>query len=244
MTHARGFTLLSLVILAGCISGFARQTRGLAPGDSLARVPVLDRYHEVIFVVWHDAWPKRDTEKLASLLPAIQSGADSIAAATLPGILREKKAAWASGVEALRSAVKGYAEAAAGKDSARLMEAAENLHARYEALVRVIRPVLKEIDDFHATLYVLYHSYLPAYALDNITRAAGDLKRKMTLLDGASVPERYKNRSDAFHAARKDLGAAVASLNAAVVTRNEPVIRAAVEEVHARYEALTRVFEQ
>ena len=238
------FAVLNLLLLAGMIPGEAQETHGVAPSDSVSRVPALDRFHEVIFVIWHDAWPGKDTQKLAALLPAVQSGADSIAGATLPGILREKKAAWESGVSNLQTAVQGYAEAVGRKDSARLLNAAEILHARYEALVRVIRPVLKEIDEFHATLYVLYHSYLPAYALDNIARAAGDLKVRMARLDAATLPERYKNKSDAFLAARKDLGAAVASLNAAVLTREETAVRAAVEEVHTRYETLARVFEQ
>lgn len=233
-----------LLILAALVSpGIAQETHGASPADTVSRVPALDQFHEVIFVIWHDAWPKKDTEKLTSLLPDVKAGMESIAGAKLPGMLREKKGAWENGVAELRGAAEAYAEAAIAKDSDRLLKAAELLHARYEGLVRVIRPVLKEIDDFHATLYVLYHSYLPDYSLDSIARAAAGLKSKMVRLDDARLPERLKSKSDAFSAARKDLGAAVASLNAAVLTRNEPAIRAAVEAVHTRYETLARVFE-
>jgi hypothetical protein len=134
------FTLLFLTLLAGILPGFAQETHGTATADSVAGVPALDRYHEVISVLWHVAWPKKDTEKLAALLPGVKSGMDSVAAATLPVRLKEKKALWDRGVVDLRSAVKEYAEAVSVNDSTRLLKAAEVLHARYEALVRIIRP--------------------------------------------------------------------------------------------------------
>ena len=134
------FSLLILIVLAGLLPGFAQETHGAAPADTAARVPALDRYHEVISVIWHVAWPKKDTEKLAALLPGVKSGMDSVAAATLPVSLREKKALWERGVVDLRGAVKEYAEAVSVKDSTRLLKAAEVLHARYEALVRITRP--------------------------------------------------------------------------------------------------------
>lgn len=244
MRCALPVAFLFLILLAAFRPGIAQESHGTAPADTVSRVPALEKFHEVIFVIWHDAWPKKDTGKLESLLPDVKAGVDSIAGARLPGMLREKKGVWEHEVAELRAAAEAYAEAVKLKDAEKLLKAAEELHARYEGLVRVIRPAMKEVEDFHATLYVLYHSYLPEYSLDNIARAAGDLKAKMARLEEAKLPERHKSKSDAFTAARKELGNAVASLHAAVRAGEEPAVRAAVESVHSCYEALTRVFER
>ena len=42
-----------------------------------------------------------------------------------------------------------------------LLTAVEKLHSSYEKMVMVLRPPLKEIDDFHQTLYIIYHKLLP-----------------------------------------------------------------------------------
>lgn len=54
-----------------------------------------------------------------------------------------------------------YNEAASSGDNESLLNAAEELHSKYENLVRIIRPVIKEIDEFHKILYVIYHKYYP-----------------------------------------------------------------------------------
>ena len=237
------FPLLIVAVLALAHSARAQARHDHAAADTVARVPALEKFHEVVFLIWHDAWPTKDTEKLTALVPDVTAGVAGIAGAQLHGMLREKKDAWERGVAELQSAAAAYTGAAKRGDAVQLLDAAEKLHARYEGLVRVIRPVLKEIDDFHATLYVLYHTYLPDTSLTNFTRAAGALTSKMAFLEKAALPERLKNKGDAFAAARKELGAAVASLNAAVATKDLTTVRAAVEEVHSRFETLTRVFE-
>src|SRR5512147_872850 len=126
-----------------------------------ATVPALQEYHTVIFSLWHTAWPKKDTAMMAKLLPDIEKGAAAVTAAALPGILRDKKPAWDAGVRKLGAVVEAYRGAVEAQDRDRLLDAAEQLHRQYEALVRIIRPVLKEIDAFHSALYMLYHYYWP-----------------------------------------------------------------------------------
>ncbi|MEW6509794.1 MAG: hypothetical protein AB1428_02415 [Bacteroidota bacterium] len=242
----RAKTTLVAAILA-ChllpLTSLGQHTHSPSPAETSARVPALEKFHDVIFVVWHDAWPNKDTAKLASLLPEVRKGVREIAAAELPGILREKGAAWQKGVAALDSSAGTYEAAVAAGNAQRLLEAAEQLHARYEALVRVIRPVLKELDDFHATLYTLYHYDLPNYSLEKISAAAKVLLEKMTALNAAVLPARLKVSTDAFNDARTKLNEAVKALNAAAGGGNDADVKAAVEEVHARYEAVQRIFE-
>ncbi len=67
-------------------------------------------------------------------------------------------------------------------------------------LVRVIRPALKELDEFHAVLYMLYHYYMPGDSLEQMKSSAVALKEKMVVLNKAVLPERLKSKEPAFAA--------------------------------------------
>ena len=45
-------------------------------------------------------------------------------------------------------------------------------------MVRILRPALKEIDDFHQTLYIVYHKLLPDSKYDEIAGLTGILIAK------------------------------------------------------------------
>jgi len=208
-----------------------------------AEVPALDDYHGVIARLWHQAWPARDFDTLAALLPEIESGAESVRAAELPGILRDKAPAWNAGVEEMGRIVREYASAVADKNLQATLDAGESLHAQFERLVRIIRPALPEIDAFHQSLYQLYHYQLPAYDLDGIRSTAAEMKERMTSLNQAKLPARLESRKDAFESKRKALDEAVEKL--AVVTQagtDKDAVTGAVEQVHDRYVDLEAIF--
>lgn len=214
-----------------------------APGELSSSVPALEAMHDVISPMWHEAWPAKDLKALAGLLPAIEKHLAAVQAATLPGILkREKQEAWDKGVAALASTVAAYGKAAQGPDGPALLAAAEKLHMNYEQLVRVIRPPLPEVDAFHQTLYVVYHYQLESFSMPKIAASAREMATKMEALNKAVLPERLKPRASAFDAARATLSAAVAALQAEVTAGDEKKVRAAIEDVHTRYEALESVF--
>lgn len=233
--------LFALALLTG--TGAAQEHRVPSGAETTARVEPLVRFHEVIFPMWHDAWPNRNTEKLRSLLPEVKEGIAAIASADLPGILREKKGAWDRGVADLTTAGEAYAQAAAANDTEALLGAAEKLHARYEALARVLRPALKELEDFHRTLYVLYHYELPAGAMDRIRLSVDTLNTKLEALNRAVIPARMKEKTEAFTAARLSLGKSLAELDALLAKGDDAAIRSAVIAMHGKYEALSAVFD-
>jgi hypothetical protein len=210
-------------------------------------VPALQAYHAVIFPLWHTAWPNKDTAMMARLLPDVIRGADSIRGATLPGILRDKKPAWEAGVRKLDTTVTAYRIAVEAQNRENLMAAAEQLHSRYEALVRIVRPVLKEIEAFHSVLYMLYHYYWPDGDMPNIRQSALALNEKMSGLDSAALPKRLETRSETFARARADLRRAVQSLQDLVIrksgTPSAEDLKAAVTRVHNHYQALEKAFD-
>jgi len=227
--------------LAGLLCAAAAGAFAQRPEETLPRVQALSDFHEVVYRIWHEAWPKKDAALLRTLLPDVEKGVASVAAAPLPGILRDKKGAWDEGVRKLQGAGADYA-AAAAKDDAALLAAAEELHGRFEGLMRIIRPPLEEIDAFHAVLYMLVHHYLPKSDSANVRKSAAELTEKMATLNRVELPERLLGRDRDFQAARGLLSKTVAALDAAVRTRNETEIKEAVEAVHSAYQALEKVF--
>ena len=211
--------------------------------ETSATVPALRDFHSVIYEIWHTAWPKKDIPMLAALLPEVEKGVASVASADLPGILREKKTAWTQEVEKLQDILKEYKAAVEAEQIQPVLDAAEKLHAQFEALVRVIRPPLKELHEFHAVLYMLYHHYMPQESLTQVKASAEQLQEKMTLLNNASLPSRIKTKEEPFKTARIQLDRSVSELGAAVASNESGKIKAAVEAVHSSYEALAQTLE-
>jgi hypothetical protein len=228
---------LVFALTAAGILGFAQR-----PAETVASVPALDSFHEVIYKIWHEAWPKKNIEMLQQLLPEVERGISEVASAQLPGILRDKKVLWDEGVKKLQNAGAEYKTAAAAKDETKLLAAAEVLHGRFEGLMRAIRPALKELDEFHAVLYMLYHHYLPKFDLGNIRKAAADLQQKMAALNEARLPERLNDKDYEFKVARGRLSQSVGALGSLVQSNNENAIKEAIEAVHTNYQALEKIF--
>ena len=237
--NRKAFVLAVVLLIfgSGSFSVFAQR-----PAETVASVPALNDFHEVIYKIWHEAWPNKDAAMLQKLLPDVEKGIASVAAAPLPGILRDKKETWNEGVRKLQSAGADYRAAVETKDDAKLLAAAEALHSRFEGLMRVVRPALKELDEFHVVLYMLYHHYLPKNDTENIRKSAAEMTQKMAALNQAKLPERMIDKEHDFQVARGILSQAVAALEGAVQSNDARAIKDAVEAVHARYQALEKVF--
>lgn len=199
--------------------------------------------HEVIYPIWHDAYPNKDVAALRGFVGEVETLAGKVLAAELPGILRDKEAKWSEGLAEFKKAVETYKAAAAGTDDQALLDAAELLHARYEMLVRAIRPVLKEVNEFHKALYVVYHKYLPDKKYDEIQAVAADLMLKAEAVTQATLSKRLEPKTDAFKAAAGKLLEATQKLEVACASGSGTDIEKAVELVHSAYQALEIVFD-
>jgi hypothetical protein len=232
---------IAIVSLFLCICSFSSYAQ--KPAEAVAEVPELVSFHEVIYKIWHKAWPDKDITMLKDLQPAVEEGIAKVAAARLPGILREKKPAWEEGIEKLKNAGALYKAAAAAEDSNRLLSAAEELHSRFEILMRLTRPVLKELEDFHSSLYMLYHYYLPEYDIEKIRTSAEELKQKMQALNSAALPERLQSKNPDFMLARKKLGESVEAFNSIIGTGSEETIKKAIDDLHTNYQTVQKIFD-
>jgi hypothetical protein len=192
--------------------------------------------------LWHDAWPNKDVKAMAAMLPDIEKHMAAVNKAELPPLLRDKQAAWVAGVDDLKQTVTAYKAAVTAGDNEALLKAAEKLHAQYEGLVKIVRPILKEMEDFHASLYVLYHHQMNPFQLAKASESIGALKVKMDALNQATLPDRLKAKTDLFVTQRARLSKSVDEVAALLDSKDESKIKAAIEMMHVQYESLERVF--
>jgi len=224
-----------IALAAAAVPALAQETE--------SAVPELAAFHDVIYPIWHTAYPAKDTAMLKSLVPQVNELAEKVFAAKLPGILRDKQAKYDAGLAEFRKSVEAYNAAAKGTDDKAMLDAAEVLHAKYEMLVRVIRPVLKEMDEFHKVLYVVFHKDLPDKKWDNIRTAAPDLKAKAEAVTQAKLAARMEPKADQFKAAAAELVKAASVLAAFGPTADGAAIEQAVLKLHTRYQDLEKIFD-
>jgi hypothetical protein len=235
MKFHRYWAIALVLIAAAAVPALAQETE--------SAVPELTAFHEIIYPIWHTAYPDKDIAMLKSLVPQMNELAGKVFAAKLPGILRDKQAKWETGLAEFRKAVEAYNAAAKGTDDKAMLDAAEVLHARYEMLVRTLRPVLKEMDEFHKVLYVVFHTDLPAKDWEAVRAAAPDLKAKAEAVTKATLPARLQPKADAFAKAADELVKAATVLAGLGPKADGAAVEQAVLKLHSRYQELEKVFD-
>jgi len=221
--------------------GFAQMSHQM---ETSWQVPELEDFHEVIYQIWHEAWPEKNKDMLQSLIPQIEEGYIKLAAAELPGILRDKADKWKAGIKQMGAIIDTYKQEAGKQELQPLLDAAEALHTQFEQLVRLIRPLSKEVDLFHQELYKIYHYYMPDYDYEKIKNAVPNLRELADNLKNAKLPGRLKDKDEAFKKAVENLQHKVGDLAAIVEQGNDkPKIENAIENMHTAYQDLECVFE-
>jgi len=208
-------------------------------------VPELTEFHEVIYPMWHDAYPAKDIDALQRFVPQIKASVDAINRAKLPGILRDKEDAWKSQLNALNMSAQNYYDAVERSDDEALLVAAERLHYNFERMMRIIRPSLKEIDDFHQTLYIVYHKLYPDGKFDEIAGLADALIEKADAIvkfPQDRLKKRLGKKISSYDVAAQELFNATVALKEAL--NGDPMEKKneAVEAVHTAYQNLDAVF--
>jgi hypothetical protein len=238
------FSLLGVFSVLLCPSAIFAQTNDVQAEIS-SNVKELTDFHEVIYPMWHEAYPAKDYNALKNLVPKIKSGMDEINNAKLPGILRDKEGAWKSQLSEFNKSAQNYYSAASGNNNDALLSAAEELHSGYEKMVRVIRPPLKEIDDFHKDLYIIYHKLLPDSKFDEIAGMTGKLTTEAEAIKNYphdKLTARLGSNVEKYDAAALKLYDSVKSLEKVLKTTDPVKKKEAVESMHSAYEEIDSLF--
>lgn len=228
---------LALVLFASC-NTIAQQPEHETDGS----VPALSDFHEVIYPIWHEAFPEKNIKALSDFSDSVKNSAEKIYEAKLPGILRDKETKWNDGVAKFKTSVDEYIAAAKTEDESRMLNAAEALHSNYELLVRVIRPVLKEVDEYHKDLYMIFHHYIPNKEIDKAKTIADGLKIKAGLLASAKLPTRLAGKQDSYNKSVEELIANTNLFVEALAQGDFEVINKALDIMHTSYQKLEAVF--
>ena len=75
--------------LSLCFISFG-QTK-VDPAEISSTIQELTDFHEIIYPMWHDAYPAKDFNALKGFIPKIKSDMESINKVKLPGILSRKR---------------------------------------------------------------------------------------------------------------------------------------------------------
>lgn len=207
--------------------------------ETTTKIQELADFHEIIYPIWHTAYPAKDYDALRSYVDEVNEKAEKIYNVKLPGILREKEEKWKKGVEELKYAVEKYNEAASSGDDESLLNAAEELHSKYENLVRIIRPVIKELDEFHNILYVIYHKYYPDKKYEEIRKQCNALRETSSKLLSAKLPKRLESQKEKFDELTNNL---IKSVDELCKAKDKDMDKA-VEKMHSNYAAIQDLFE-
>jgi hypothetical protein len=223
--------------------GSARAVPAQTAAETQARVPELAAFHEVIYPMWHTAWPARDTTLLRELWPDLRKHIAAVEKAELPGILRDKEDAWKQGLARLKAAEARYGAALEAGTIEEKLAAAEEMHSAYEGLVRAIRPVLPELAQFHTVLYRIYHYYLPQKDQPAMVAVLPELTAEMDTLNRTALPNRLADRQKQFDKARAELGKGVKEVVKVTPKADWAKTEKAVEQMHSAYQAVEKVFD-
>jgi len=208
-----------------------------------ASVPALGDLHEVIYPLWHSAYAEKNYALIKELLPQADSLVAKLDAAVLPGILRDKQGEWSDKKGFLKETLQKLHSAADANNETEMLGQTEALHAAYEQLVRMIRPVVPALESFHQEMYKLYHYYAPEYDLAQIRSTAEAMAAKIPPLKEVQLPERLADRQADYLAAVQELEACVKDFAEIVKTDAKDKILASVETVHAAYQKAEKIFD-
>lgn len=228
---------LSLVLFASC-NTIAQQPKH----ETDASIPALADFHEVIYPIWHEAFPEKNIKSLKEFSDSVKNSAEKIYEAKLPGILRDKETKWNEGIAKFKTSVDEYVAAAKVEDDSRLLNAAEALHSNYEGLVRIIRPVLKEVDEYHKDLYMIFHHYIPNKEIDKVKTIADGLKIKAGLLVSAKLPTRLAGKQDSYNKSVEELIVDTDLFIETLAQEDFDLINKALDKMHTSYQKLEAVF--
>lgn len=233
-----------LLVLGANNKTFAQTKEQVA--EISTSVPELAGFHTIIYPMWHKAYPAKDIATLKSFVPQIKANMEKINSAKLPGILRERESQWKDQLVKFNAVAETYYKASAGNDTTAILSAAEQFHKTYEAMNRVVKPFIPEMDTYHATLYVIYHKSLPA---KDYTAIAAVMDKFISEADAITkypedkITKRLKDKAPKFYTVSKELYTATVALKEVLNGKDVKLKDAAIEKAHSTYQKLESVFE-
>jgi len=174
-------------------------------------------------------------DNLKELYPKILGQYQLLKEATFPEQWEDKKLHWNEGVSQMGKTLDEYKLAMDNDNTENLLQAARKLHDDFENLMMIVNPPIPELDDFHKTLYYVYHDYMPEKNWDMLKASIPEFEKKLQALQDAEVPRWMEENKDTYQAAINQLQGAVENLSRLKDSNDGALLEKAVEEIHDAY---------
>ncbi|MFA5011903.1 MAG: hypothetical protein WC644_08080 [Ignavibacteria bacterium] len=238
----KNFLILLFAVLS-FITINAKAQNTIDSTEITSSVPELYEFHDIIYVIWHEAYPSKDIAALKGMVEKIKPYMDKINSAKLPGIMQDKNDKWQEGLKVLNASVENYYKIAEGEDNQAILDAAEKLHADYEMMVRILRPVNKEIDSYHKDLYVIFHKFYPSKDYKSIEGMIDGMITKAEACINSKLPKRLEANTEEYQKLTKELVNKTIALKDALKTNDGTLIDKAIDEMHSKYQDVEKLFD-
>lgn len=254
MLSSRSLKLsLALIFLfAGLsfLSAFADEKSGSTQeGDTLVAAPdtanllrrAMDDFHAVLQPLWHESYPGEDFKTIREKAPLLQEKIMTLIRVPAPADLspnEEKLHTFLSKRQELAFYVMEFNRAAKDGPDSTLASAFETMHWGYEELEKFFAVQIEELDQFHETLYFLWHRALPARNYQEIKKTAPIIKAEMDSLMKVPVPTGCNIKGEEFEKRKAALKEAVYGFAQVCEKGTEDDIDAALKALHDRYAEL------
>jgi hypothetical protein len=228
----RKILVIIIAILSISIIVIARQEERKA---SDSEIPELREMHHFIRPMWHKGYPEKDIKLLQSLYPDLYGHFEKLQSASFPEEWLDRKMHWQQGLDKMENSLKTYKSAMDSNNDEALLQAARELHDNFESLMMIVNPPIPEIDDFHKTLYHVYHDYLPNQDWEKIRSAMNEFEQKMENIEKVVLPKWMADQEEQFNMARKNLKQAVKELSLLKDSEDNTQLEKAIKKVHEAY---------
>lgn len=244
------YLLRQSCILTACMIAFWFLSGGIVQADIqrddpqiTSNVPELDTLHESIYILWHDAYPKKNYELIKETLPRLDISVSKLAKSALPEILHNKQTRWNIEIKNLQSDLSELHKATKEENKSIMLKTVEAIHGSFERLVRIIRPVLPELESFHEDLYKVYHYYMPNNDIEKIRTIIPSMKEKIGILKQTKLPQNLTNQQTKFNEAVTGLENYLIEVEKIAKDNNKEKIQAAVDNLHSEYQKIEALFQ-
>ena len=251
------FSLIIVFLFAGLsfLSASADEKTGSATessgerDDSVSSAPdttdllrmAMDDFHAVLRPLWHESYAEEDFKTIREKAPLLQQKIMALIRVPAPAELsqdEEKLHTFLSKRQELAFFVMEVNRAAKDGPDSTLASAFETMHWGYEELEKFFAVQIKELDQFHETLYFLRHRALPERNYDAIRKTAPVIKAEMDSLMTIPVPSGCNIEGEEFEKRKAALKDAVYGFAQVCEKGTEDDIDAALKAVNASFEEL------
>ncbi len=198
----------------------------------------MEDFHQVLMPLWHESYPKKDFQTIRDKSKELQQKLMALIRVPPSADLsqdEEKMREFLSKRQEFAFLVTQVNQAAKDEPDSTLALAFESMHWAYEELAKFFTVQIEELDQFHETLYFLWHKALPERDYQAIKDTTPVLKTEVDSLMKTPLPSVCKIKSEEFDKGKAALKDAVYQLAETCDKGTEDEIDASLKAVHDRF---------